>query len=421
MKDWIVDRRWLVGLLAAGFLLVFTGLLARGSDDAAPDLMVRPGMGPFQVTVTSTGELQAKSSVAIKGPGQARRARIYEMQILRMIPEGTVVKQGDFVAELDRSELTSRIQDEEIELDQARSQYEQTALDTALTLSQARNEQINLRYAMEEAQLVMEQSAYEAPSIRRQAEIDYDKAERAYEQAVANYETQRQQAEAQMREVGAELEKARRQYDEMVAMSDEFTILAPEQGMVIYQRTRGGGKITEGSTVRVWNPVVATLPDLSVMESITYINEVDIQKVGEGQQVRIGLDADPDKRLNGTVTQVANVGEQRPGSDAKVFRVAIEVNEADTTLRPAMTTSNTIIVDQVPEAVHVPLETIHATDSLTYVFVRQGGRTVRQEVQLGLINENSAIIRDGLSREDRIFLTLPADTAGMPLQRLQES
>jgi hypothetical protein len=155
------------------------------------------------------------------------------------------------------------------------------------------------------------------------------------------------------------------------------------------------------------------------MESITYVNEVDIQKIKAGQEVNIGLDADPDKRLTGTVTSVANIGEQRPNSDAKVFEVGIVINEADTTLRPAMTTSNTIVVAELPEVLHVPLETIHTQDSLTFVYTRRGGSTMRQEIVLGLMNENEAIVEAGLTNDDRLYLSVPADTTGLPWERLQ--
>jgi hypothetical protein len=63
---------------------------------------------------------------------------------------------------------------------------------------------------MEEAKLQWEGAAYEAPSVRRQAEISYDKSKRAYEQAVENYKTQVAQSRAKMREVEATLNKARK-------------------------------------------------------------------------------------------------------------------------------------------------------------------------------------------------------------------
>ncbi|MFB3131173.1 MAG: efflux RND transporter periplasmic adaptor subunit, partial [Rhodothermales bacterium] len=213
--------------------------------------------------------------------------------------------------------------------------------------------------------------------------------------------------------------KAQNKLQMLAEAAQQFTIQAPENGMVVYKRDWRGQKLTTGGMVNAWDPVVAELPDLSIMESITYINEVDIRKISVGQPVEIGLDSDPDKRLTGSVRQVANIGEQRPNSDAKVFEVSIEVAGVDTTLRPSMTTSNTIVVAEIPEALYIPLETIHTQDSLTYVFARRGGRTVRQEVHLGLLNENEVIVEDGLTVEDRLYLSLPTDTTGMGLQRLE--
>jgi hypothetical protein len=153
---------------------------------------------------------------------------------------------------------------------------------------------------------------------------------------------------------------------------------------------------------------VATLPDLSQMESVTYVNEIDIQKIQRGQQVNIGLDADPDKRLTGSVISVANIGEQRPNSDAKVFEVVVHVNESDTTLRPAMTTSNDIIVNTLEDALYIPLEAVHTEDDVSFVFLRSGAKTVRQQVKLGLMNENEVTIPEGIEPDDMIFLSAPA-------------
>ena len=420
-RNEVMKKRWLwLGLVVVAAIVV-ASLMFRSTGSDTADLFAQPQRGPFQVTVTTTGELKAKNSVKIYGPSSTRQLRIYEMKLLRLVPEGTVVQKGGFVAELDRSELNTKLNDANLELQKAQSQYEQAMLDTSLTLSKERDNQVNLAYAMEEARLKKEQATYEAPSIKRQAEIDFEKAGRALEQAAENYQTQVKQGIAKMREVEAELSKSQNMVGMLVEAGQGFTIMAPENGMVIYKRDWRGQKLTTGGTVNAWDPVVAELPDLSIMESITYVNEVDIQKVNAGQAVYIGLDADPNKKLNGTVTRVANIGEQRPNSDAKVFEVAIEVSQADTTLRPAMTTSNTIVVAEIPEALYIPLETIHTQDTLNFVFVRRGSRVMRQEVLLGLLNENEVIVEAGLDEADRLYLSLPTDTTGMPLERLEPS
>lgn len=392
--------------------------LNRSGDDLSENIVVRPKTGPFRVTVTTAGELQAKNSIEIQGPTTARRNGIWNMKILKLIPEGSEVDSGDFVAELDKSELTSKIEDAQLAIDKAESQFEQAKLDCTLSLANARNDLINMQFSLEEKQLYKDQSQYEAPSIVRQTEIDLEKTQRALKQARANYQTNILQAQAKMREVEAELSKRKNNLRDYEKLVQEFRITAPEKGMVIYVREWDGKKRTEGSQVSAWQPTVATLPDLSVMESVTYVNEVDIQKVGKGQFVEIGLDADPEKRLTGSVTSVANIGEQRPNSDSKVFEVRIQVNEADSTLRPAMTTSNTIIVASVDSALFIPLECLHAEDSLSYVYLRNGGDWVKQQVTVALMNEDDAIISQGVKLTDDLMLSIPVNSEELTLETL---
>lgn len=384
------------------------------------DLYTSPRLGSFDVDVTTTGELRAKNSTEIKGPQGARDFRVNNIRIQRLIAEGTVVKKGDFVAELDRSEIMGKLQDAQLDVQQAESQVIQTQLDTTLTLSQARDNLINLRFALEEREIEVEQSKYESPAVQRQAEIELDRARRQLAQETKNYQTKVKQSEAQLGEVETELQKKRNEIVKIRELMQQFTIFAPDQGMVIYRRNWDGSKITEGEQISTWSPVVAELPDFTVMESITYVNEVDIQKVEVGQEVLIGLDAVPDKRLTGTVSSVANIGEQRKNYDSKVFEVVIEVNESDSLLRPAMTTSNQIKIASVQNALSVPLESIHAADSLTFVYKREGLTTVLQEVELGLVNENEAIIERGLEVTDELYLSLPSDTSGIERRRLAQ-
>jgi multidrug efflux pump subunit AcrA (membrane-fusion protein) len=391
-----------------------------GDTSDSVELTTSPKKGEFVVDVTTTGELRAKQSVEIRGPQGVREIRLFNLKIQRLIPEGTIVKEGDFVAELDRSEITGRLQDALLELQQAQSQVTQVSLDSTLTLSQARDNLINLEYALEERQIAVDQSQYESPAVQRQAEIDLDKARRQLAQEKKNYVTKVKQAEAQMSEVEADLQEEQNEVNKIRALLQNFTVTAPAQGMVIYKRNYDGSKVTEGSDISAWNPTVAELPDFSYMESVTYVNEVDVQKVTKDQNVEIGLDAIPDKRLTGKVTSVANIGEQRPNSDSKVYEVVIAVTESDSVLRPAMTTSNRVIVHRVPEAMYIPLETIHVQDSTSFVFKKDGLYPVMQQVELGLMNENEVIVHRGLSMDDVIYLSVPADTVGIERMYLEE-
>jgi RND family efflux transporter MFP subunit len=412
----LAARRPAVTYSVAAALLVFTVWLFSGPGTTArTDLIVTPFRGPFRVTVTTTGELQAKSSINVMGSENARAANIWQMKITNIIPEGTVVRKGDFVADLDKSEITGKFKDSQLSVQKLEAQYLQTKLDSTLALSQARDELVNLSYAKEEKKLVMEQSVYEAPAMRRQAEIDYERAQRAVEQAEKNYVTKKRQSIAKAQAAEADLMKERQRLDLYQKTMVEFTIRAPADGMVVYAREWNGKKKVVGSTVNAWDPTVATLPDLREMESITYISELDIQKISAGQPVKLKLDANPDKPLSGVVTAVANIGEQRPNSDSKVFEVRIKVNESDTTLRPAMTTANEILVAKLDSVLSIPLECVHTEGSTTFVYRKKGGSIFRQEVKLGLINENATVISDGIGEKDELLLSAPPEPGKLAL------
>jgi len=413
------SRRFL--LIAGALVIPAAWLLARDTGTDDPTLVARATRGEFTVTVRTAGELGALESMEITAPAGARQAQIYQMRISSLVPEGTVVDSGDVVAELDRSELASKQSEAMLALEKAEAVYEQAALDSTLTLSQAREDIRSKELALEEARLEKEQSVYEPPTVQRQAEINLERAQRALDQGKADYQTKTEQSRAKMREVGADVERERNKLGIIRDVMEGFTVRAPAPGMVIYEKEWNGRKKSAGSMVNGWDPTVATLPDLSKMESITYVNEIDVRNVAVGQPVVITFDADPTKQSTGTVAKVANVGEQRPNTDAKVFEVRITVAEADTTLRPGMTTGNAIETLREEDVLFVPLEALNSENGIPYVFEQDGGSVRRQEVVTGPMNDTHVVIVDGLEEDDRVLLIPPPGGEDMSLRRLENS
>lgn len=386
-------------------LIVYSALSGKEKDIILETKVER---GPFEIAVMVTGELQALKVTEIEGPAalRGRNVRIREVLIQDMIEEGTVVDSGDWVATLDRSEADNMLKDMMDEIEQEESEYMRTKLDTTIELRNLRDNLVNLKFASEEAKITLEQSKFEPPATIRQAEINLEKADRAYEQAKKNYKLKEQQARANVREAEINLERDRRRQQDMIDALEEFDVTAPAPGMVIYKREWDGSKRTVGSDINSWDLTVATLPDLSTMISRTYVNEIDISKIKEGQKVNIGVDAFPEKQYTGEVYEVANIGEQLPNTDAKVFEVRIELNERDTILRPSMTTSNRIVTKVYDDVLYLPLESVRANDSVTYVYT---ANKEKQIVVLGESNENFIIIEQGLKKGDVVYLSTPED------------
>src|SRR5882672_1826578 len=178
-------------------LLIGYFVVKGNKESATADIMAVVRRGEFRVEIETTGELEAKNSVKISGPQSLRNFQIWQVTIQSIIDEGTVVKKGDWIATLDRSEFQKKFADKQIELEKANSKFVQTQLDTTLIMRQSRDDLINLKYTVEEKQIIL------------------DQARRAHEQAVENYKIKKNQNIEKMREVGAELRKVQADFANM--------------------------------------------------------------------------------------------------------------------------------------------------------------------------------------------------------------
>ncbi len=405
-----------VGIILIAILLFW---FLSGSDNGNKKMLsTKVKQGPFEVTVTTTGQLEAKKSKDIRGPSGLRKAGIYRVKITDIIPEGTHVDSGDYIASLNRKEISEKIKEVNNQLEKAQSKYTQTQLDTSLTLRGKREELADLKINLEQKKIELKQSKFEPPAVQRQKEIELEKAKRAYQVAKENYQIQKRKAAAKIQEVGANLATQENKFEELQELLSKFRVTAPQSGMLIYADD-GNQKQKEGSSISAWDPVVAKLPDLSEMISVTYVNEVDISKVDIGQEVEIGIDAFPEKSYSGKVVDVANVGETIPKTDAKVFKVTVKLNQTDSLLRPSMTTSNEIITDRLNQATYIPLEALHGNDTTNFVFLKDGFSAVKQEVVPGISSENEVIVKKGLEPNEEVYLTVPEKSESLNWQTLK--
>jgi hypothetical protein len=201
----------------------------------------------------------------------------------------------------------------------------------------------------------------------------------------------------------------------------DFDIKAPASGMVIYQREWNGQKRTVGSEINTWDLTVAELPDLSTLVSRTYVNEIDIAKVKKNQSVEIGVDAFPDKKYKGKVISIANIGQELPNTNVKVFEVEIELLETDPLLLPAMTSQNTIKVFESDSIIQIPQAYVLYNDTFQFVIKKTGKKIVRKEIKTGWYNSTKVELIEGLSIGDIILFPNTNDGINYPVERLKSN
>ena len=140
----IKNKRFLIpAAIILGLVLLFW-FIGKFWSSNEETLSAKVKKGDFKISVTTTGELEAKSSEKIYGPAGLRRIGIWQVKIENIVPEGTVVDSGSVVAGLDRTEISSRLKDLQTNLEKLETQFTKTKLDTSLELRNARDELVNM-------------------------------------------------------------------------------------------------------------------------------------------------------------------------------------------------------------------------------------------------------------------------------------
>jgi HlyD family secretion protein len=430
----MMKRIFIIGgiVIAVAALIAFNRMTSKKSN---VNTYAEVKKGVFEITVSNTGELIAEKSVDIKGPeiGQSNNRQggnqggnrggnqvfrggdmhAMDLKIQDIVPEGTIVNEGDYIAQLDRTSYTNTLKDERENLKTYQSNVDMKTLDTAVVLTNLRDDIKNQRYVVEEASITLAQSKYEPPATIRQAEIALDKAQRTLVQKIKGYQLRVAQTLSEINHEKMHLTRETRLVSDLEEFLAKFTIIAPSSGMVIYKKERNGTKRKAGSNVNPFDRVVATLPDLSSMLSKVYVNEIEVSKVKPGQVVNITVDAFPKKSYTGKVISIANIGEVLPNSDAKMFEVQIKVEGYDPALRPSMTTSNKINIRSYNDALFIPTECVQTgPDSIPFIYEKNKTKKV---VVLGEANEKNVLVEQGLEPGETVYVIPPQDPGNFKL------
>ena len=372
--------------------------------------------GSFELALNTKGEIQGKNAVIINMPDilRKRELRIYQLQIKDLIAEGTVVKKGDWVATLDAANITQRIQSNTQELDRARAELNDAQIDSTIQLTKLREELDEFKYDLEYKKLELDQSKYESTAYQRKKQTEYNQTLRMMEQKRRDLELRRLNLKMRIQRVEAQFNRYSEQDSMLKQGMMACRVMAPKDGIVLYAKRWNGIKLQVGDNVDIWRPAIATLPDMSVLVSETYVQEIDITKIAVGDSAIISIDALPGKQYTGVISKIANIGQELAGYDMKVFRVLIDMKEKDKAIKPAMTTDNKIILKKLDETIKIPREFLFGTNDTQYVLIRKEGKIWKKVVVPGLDNDTEVTIISGLEENDKIYAEPPVELDSIP-------
>jgi len=410
MKRFIFKHKKLILISCGVFVLLMSGLFFW--EIKRPTKVYKVKRENFEALISCKGEIQSEKAVLITIPDVFgdRTLEIYDTQIKDLIPEGSIVKKGDFVGLLDQGRIKQLKQNNEEALKKLIFNINDAKIDSAVELVALRDGIEQFSFDLQYKKVELEQSVYESPAYQRTSQMAYERALRQLDYKKRAYLMTQKGLKAHVSRDETMMDKLVEKDKKYQVAFDEARIVAPRSGMLIYGRTYGRGgsrKLTIGSYVSMQNPVIATLPDLSVLNSETYVEEIYISKINVGDSARVYIDALKNQEKIGAISNISNVGQEMTGFDSKVFKVNIRIASDNDKVKPAMTTNNDIIISREQNVLVIPRSTLFTEEGKQFVYLREFGKITIKDVECGNQSDKFVVIKKGLKEGDKILLNKP--------------
>ncbi len=396
------NKKLSIPVMAGVLLIIIIAAFSSGGGEPLPTADVK--RGDFLISIKTSGEIRAANSFTLTTP----RLTWGQMQINFLLPEGTTVKKGDVIVRFATTTIDKTIQDKESELNILRSELAKLRADKVVRISELEGNLKNNELTYEQAKLQVEKMKFEAEVQRKESEINLERSRIAFEQAKQKIVSQKIAEQSEEQKQLLKIQQTQNDINRAKKEKEEYTLKATMDGLVVYETNWSTGrKISVGDSP--WPGMsLISLPDLSQMQSVCQVNEIDISKVRADQAAKVKLDAFPDREFAGRVKSVGTIGQQNDRSTtAKTFEVIIDINGTDPVLKPGMTTSNEIVMATLADTVYVPLEAVFEKDGKTVVYRVSGSSARALEVTTGTKNSNNVVVSAGLQGGEKVALRDP--------------
>ena len=348
----------------------------------------RVGTRDLVAEVSATGHIEPKTQVQITTDVAGR---IIDLPV----EEGQEVEEGDLLLQIDPALFVAAVERAEAALAQARASN-----------------------AQQEAAYQQAQRDADRLTALQERGTDFV-TEAEVEQATTNAEVQRrllEAAEHQVHQAEANLDQER---DRLA----KTTIRAPMPGRITRLNVERGETAIVG-TMNNPGTVLLTVADLSVMEAVIEVDETDVPEIVIGDSAYVEIDAFPNERFVGIVTEIGNSSivprnpSQSSSAQAIDFEVKIELREPPEGIRPDLSATADVITDTRDNIPSIPITALTLMDADEYeeipnenvsaparsetvpdlegVFVVEGDRVRFRPVEIGIAGDNYFEVISGI-------------------------
>lgn len=329
--------------------------------------------------VTATGSIEPVTSVDVGTQVSGIISKIY-------VDYNSVVKKGQVIAELDKTNLISELNSAQANLTSSKSDYK-----------------------YQKANYERYKNLYDKGLVSRN---DYEVARLSFQKAAEDVKTKEENVKKAQTNLGYAI------------------ITSPIDGIVL------GKDVEEGQTVAssYSTPTLFTIAqDLTDMQVVADIDEADIGNIKEGQKVSFTVDAFPDDTFSGVVTQVRQ--EAVTESNVVTYEVVISAPNKDLKLKPGLTANVSITTIERPDVVSVKSKALRFTPSAANLkdvkiedckgpnklWVKNGNVLKAYPVRIGVSDGTRTEILSGVPEKTEVIMSVKELQEGMEEPQQAES
>lgn len=351
--------------------------------------------GAFEKRVLLSGVLEAVDSAYLSCP----RTPTWQVQIRWMAEDGTFVKEGETVLELDNASFSSNLEEKRLAARKAE-------LELLRLKAQAEAQGSEKAFAVEERRIEKEKARVDADLPRELLPLrEYQDKQLALERAVVAHDKAVEELEAHDRATAeqlavqrANLEMTRYEIRVAEAAIEALSQRAPRDGVLIVgQHPWEGRKLVVGDTV--WPGFsLLEIPDLTEMRVSAELSDVDDGAIVIGQRADVVLDSHPDKVFEGRVEDVTPVAQEaNPNATRRSFRVRVSLSSTDERrMRPGMAVRVEVLTASEDDVVLAPRAALELSDDHRARALLAEGEGAWAPIRVGGCNELECVVEEGL-------------------------
>lgn len=420
------------------------------SDSGPPPILTTVIRGPYEHIVLDQGEIESSNNVEIRCEVRNRSGgNTPSTTILDVVPEGTMVAEGDWLVTFDSTALETELAQQRIAVQTAQTLAIQAdaAYETAVM---AKREYLQGTY--EQTRKTNENLIFVAEENLKKAELSYDSIKRSVARGLVsqlqlqgeefrvdaarkdlelakqtldvldNYTKEKMvtQLESDIRATKIQAENAQSSYQEELSKLQEIEeqiskckVYAEKGGQVIYANvfsSRGSSEfvVEPGAPARE-RQLILRLPDPKKMQVTAKITESQVNLLEIGMPATVRVEAISDVTLHGEVVKVNEYAEPTSfwSSRGKEYKTIVRIVDPPPSIRAGLTAEIRILVEQRESALQIPVQALVERAGRTFCLVADGENYVTREVKFTSTNDKMVALDDsfgGLTENEQVVL-----------------